>query len=87
MIANDERVGTIIARLAVRLGDVWVILVKTWVKTDHPYFPRRNRDLGMTISVKSSTTPYVKPYMWAIVTSAVYHPYMYMHDKHIYIVH
>ena len=31
---------------------MWVILVKTWVKTDHPYFPRRNRDLGMTISVK-----------------------------------
>ena len=26
---NGERVGTIIARLAVRLGDVWVTLVKT----------------------------------------------------------
>ena len=26
---NGERVGTVIARLAVRLGDVWVTLVKT----------------------------------------------------------
>ena len=26
---NGERVGAIIARLAVRLGDVWVTLVKT----------------------------------------------------------
>ena len=26
---NGERVGTIIARLLVRLGDVWVTLVKT----------------------------------------------------------
>ena len=25
------------------------------------------------------------PYMWAIVTSAVYHPYMYMYGKNIYL--
>ena len=45
-LENGERVGTIFARLAVRLGDVWVTLVKT----STPYFSRRNRDLG-TISV------------------------------------
>ena len=28
-LENGERVGTIIARLAVRLGDVWVTRVKT----------------------------------------------------------
>ena len=28
-LENGERVGTIIARLAMRLGDVWVTLVKT----------------------------------------------------------
>ena len=41
-----------------------------------PYFFCRNRDLG-TISVR---------YMWAIVTSAVYHPYMYICGQNIYIV-
>ena len=35
---------------------------------DTPYFFRRNRDLG-TISV----------YVRAIVTSAIYHPYMHMY--------
>ena len=63
-------VGTIIARLAVRQGDVWVTLVKT----DTPYFSRRNRDLG-TISVYG---------IWAIVTSAVYpHTCTYVVSIHI----
>ena len=42
---NGERVGTIIARLAVRLGDV-----RRVGYSDTPYFFCRNRDLG-TISV------------------------------------
>ena len=39
--------------------------------SDTPYFSRRNRDLG-TISV----------YVWGMVTSAVYHPYMYICRKY-----
>ena len=26
------------------------------------------------------------PYMWAIVTYAVYHPYMYIHGKYMYYI-
>ena len=48
------------------------------------------------ISEKLTDTPYFIffagiviygrfPYMWAIVTSAVYHPYMYMYGKNIYL--
>ena len=42
---------------------------------DTPYFFRRNRYLGTRF-----------PYMWALVTSAVYHPHMYKYGKNIYIV-
>ena len=41
--------------------------------TDTPYFFRRNRDQGQF------------PYMWAIVTSAVYHPYVYIYGKKLYL--